>query len=368
MIVAKKNATYYLSFPAIDSTTPASYKTGLSPVDTAYSKDGAGAWTTLAITDTASEIGSTGVYEIDLTAAELNHDKVIIKFSVSGMADDAYEFDLRTKLTDDLNDLAATAIVSDGNALNTTSGALDLVTTTTTATNLTNLPTIPANWLTAAGTAADFTTEVQVGLATAASIAALNDVAATDIVSAGAITTLTGAVVNVDLVDTCTTNTDMRGTDSAATATALATAQADLDIITGASGVNLLTATQASIDAIETHTGTALPALLPAALVGGRMDSNVSAVGGSATAAANLSASALGIVPGACEGTPSTTVIQTDLAEGTDDHYIGRVVVFTSGIAAGEASDITDYTGATGTITVTAITTAPAAADTFVIV
>ena len=38
-------------------------------------------------------------------------------------------------------------------------------------------------------------------------IAALNNVAATDIVSAGAITTLTGAIVNVDLVDTITTYT-----------------------------------------------------------------------------------------------------------------------------------------------------------------
>lgn len=46
----------------------------------------------------------------------------------------------------------------------------------------------------------------------------------------------------------------MRGTDSAALATALATAQADLDIITGADGVNLLSGTQASIDAIETDT------------------------------------------------------------------------------------------------------------------
>lgn len=42
----------------------------------------------------------------------------------------------------------------------------------------------------------------------------LNDVAATDIVSSGAITTLSGAVVNVDTVDTCTSNTDMRGTDN----------------------------------------------------------------------------------------------------------------------------------------------------------
>jgi hypothetical protein len=44
---------------------------------------------------------------------------------------------------------------------------------------------------------------------------ALNDIAATDVVSAGAITTLAGAVSNVTTVATTTTNTDMRGTDSA---------------------------------------------------------------------------------------------------------------------------------------------------------
>lgn len=49
-------------------------------------------------------------------------------------------------------------------------------------------------------------------------IAALNDIAATEIVSAGAITTLSGAVVNVDTVDVCAVNTDMRGTNSAALA------------------------------------------------------------------------------------------------------------------------------------------------------
>ena len=110
MITAKKNAAYYLSFSAIDSTTPASYKSGISPVDTAYSKDGAGVWTALAITDTASEIGTTGVYEIDLTAAEMNHDKVMIKFAVSGMADDAYLFDLQTKLVDDLQDITTAQV------------------------------------------------------------------------------------------------------------------------------------------------------------------------------------------------------------------------------------------------------------------
>jgi hypothetical protein len=43
--------------------------------------------------------------------------------------------------------------------------------TVDTVTTLTNLPAITANWLTAAGTAADFTTEIQSGLATAAELA-----------------------------------------------------------------------------------------------------------------------------------------------------------------------------------------------------
>ena len=110
MITAKKGAAYFLSFSAIDSTTPASYKSGVNPADTAYYKDGAGVWTSLAITDTASEIGSTGVYEIDLTATEMNHDKVMIKFAVSGMADDAYLFDLQAKLVDDLQDITTAQV------------------------------------------------------------------------------------------------------------------------------------------------------------------------------------------------------------------------------------------------------------------
>ena len=99
----KKNTAYYLPFPAVDSSTPASFKTGLSPVDTAYYKDGAGSWTSLAIADTASEIGSTDVYESDLTAAELNHDQVIIKFAVSGMADTAFLFQCNTADIDTIN-------------------------------------------------------------------------------------------------------------------------------------------------------------------------------------------------------------------------------------------------------------------------
>jgi hypothetical protein len=121
-----------------------------------------------------------------------------------------------------------------------------------------------------------------------------------------------------------------------------------------------IAAIQSDTDNIQTR--------LPTALINGRMDSDVEAINDDTTAADNLAKSALSIVPGACEGTPTTTVIQTDLAETTDDHYIGRVIIFTSGAAAYQATDITDYTGSTGTVTVTALTTAPAASDTFVII
>jgi len=155
IIDAKKNEAFELVIPMLDSTTPTSFKTGVSVVDTAYYKDGAGAWTSLAITDTFLEVGATGLYQISLTAAEMNHDWVIIKCTVSGAADSAVSFRLHTKLVDDLNDLAATAIVSDGTALNTTAGDLDLVTLV--ATTTTNTDMLAATAIVSDGTALNTT-------------------------------------------------------------------------------------------------------------------------------------------------------------------------------------------------------------------
>ena len=73
-----------------------------------------------------------------------------------------------------LDTIAADVVNVDGYNLATqigTAGAgLTNIGTIATVTNLTNLPAITANWLTAAGTAADFTTEIQSGLATAAEL------------------------------------------------------------------------------------------------------------------------------------------------------------------------------------------------------
>ena len=77
----------------------------------------------------------------------------------------------------------------------------------------------------------------------------------------------------------------------------------------------------------------------------------------------------LGIIYGVAEtGTLSTTVATTDLTGFVDDELIGRAIIFTGGTADGQASDITDYASASGTVTYTAIPTAPANADTFKIV
>ena len=85
--------------------------------------------------------------------------------------------------------------------------------------------------------------------------------------------------------------------------------------------------------------------------------------------AANLALSAAGIIGGVAEaGTLSTTVMTSDLTGYVNDELIGRTIIWTGGDADGQATDVTDYASAAGTVTYTAITTLPAAGDTFVIV
>jgi hypothetical protein len=76
-------------FPMVDSAAPATFKSGLTVTDTGYYKDGAGSWTALAITDTVTEIATTGMYTLELTASEMNHDLIMIKVTGSGAADSA---------------------------------------------------------------------------------------------------------------------------------------------------------------------------------------------------------------------------------------------------------------------------------------
>ena len=141
-----------------------------------------------AATGTATEDGTTGWYKFALSQADTNGNDIGFNFTGTGAvpqtinivttaADptDAADFGL-TNLDAAISSRMATytqptgflaATFPSGTVANTTNITAGTVTT---ATNLTNLPTIPANWLTAAGTAADFTAEIQSGLATAAAL------------------------------------------------------------------------------------------------------------------------------------------------------------------------------------------------------
>ncbi len=210
-IFLKKNEAAELTFPAVDSASPASFKTGVSPVDTAYYMDG-GSWTTLAITDTATEIGSTGMYQLSMAQAEMNHDLIAIKFAVSGMADTmiiirtkAVDMDDIVRATTPANTLDVNAtgeagidwanVGGQGTSVDLSATAIDLCDDVTTAINLTTNNDKTGYSISGAITTLD----------------GLENVAATDIVSTGAINTSSGAVSQVTTTVNLTTNNDKTG-------------------------------------------------------------------------------------------------------------------------------------------------------------
>jgi hypothetical protein len=106
------------------------------------------------------------------------------------------------------------------------------------------------------------------------------------------------------------------------------------------------------------------------------MVTDVEAINANTAAAIRLALSAGQIIPFTVDTatnshTPTNTEFQADdVTEATDDHFNGRVVLFTSGALAGQATSISDYTtaGGIGQFTVVAITEAPANNDTGIII
>ena len=208
-------------------------------------------------------------------------------------------------------------------------------------------------------------------------ISTRSTVTATDIVSGGAITTLGGAVSNVTLVATTTTNTDMRGTD----------------------GANTVAPDNASIAAILVDTGTDIPASIAAlnnfdpatdtVTVGTNNDKTgyaLSSAANDAIGAAFLaytltkgspgtierafwqSLKATQLADGEVSGTPTASAFDTNLTavSGAYDHLL---ILFTSGSLAGEARPIDSYSSTNGRITLQEpLTAAPSSADEFIVV
>lgn len=168
-----------------------------------------------------------------------------------------------------------------------------------------------------------------------------------------------------------------------------------MDASVGAMAANVMTAAAAAADlTTELQSGLAtaaslatvagyldtevadIQARLPAALVGGRMDSNISAIGSDTAALTAFKAGVLSNVVGTCAALSTTTsIISSALtpAGAAADQFKGRIIIFdkdtTTTALRGQATDITASTNAaTPTFTVTALTTAPVSGDTFVIV
>lgn len=95
---------------------------------------------------------------------------------------------------------------------------------------------------------------------------------------------------------------------------------------------------------------------------------NLQNIAGDGASALNLKAAAGSEVRGAAvAGTLSTTQMSTDLTQ-ANSAFVGRVLIFTSGANIYQATVITAFAHTNGKLTFGAVTNAPSAADTFVIV
>ena len=274
-----KNVATKLAIFAFD-TTDGSPKTGDAANLTAYVSKDYGAVTVLADTS-AAEMDATnakGWYLFDLAQAETNADALLFtgksstasislvgqlvfttpaNFSTASIDSNGRVDVIKLAgTTQTARDIGTSVLLSSGTGtgqLSLSSGLVTLagvthtgaviptVTTTTTATNLTNAPT-----------SGDLTATMKTSVTTAAT-------AATPIAASvtGAVGSVTGAVGSVTGLTASDVGAIKTVTDALPNSGALTTIQADLD--------NLQTR-------------------VPAALVGGRMDSNVSAIGDDTTA------------------------------------------------------------------------------------
>ena len=166
----------------------------------------------------------------------------------------------------------------------------------------------------------------------------------------------TDTVARVTLVDTTTTNTDMRGTD----------------------GANTVAPDNASIAAILVDTGTTIPASI-SALNNLSSTDVTNAVWDASTSSHNVAGSfgrafrqvkeGLVSIDGQVNDLSATaSSFITNLSAAVDDFYNGQTLHFISGSLAGQSQVIRDYNGTTKTITLdSALTSAPANADEFIV-
>lgn len=267
------------------------------------------------------------------------------------------------------NVLTATAINADAiTAAKIADGAIDAATL---ASDTITAAKIASDAFTAAKFHSDVTTELQSGLATAASITTLSgkvdtiddfldtEMAAvladtnelqTDWADGGRLDLILDARASQSSVDTIDNFVD----------TEVAAIKAVTDLLPDAGALTSL-ATAAALDAVDNFVDTEITAIKTV----------TDALG--STAATRLQTAVLTELIGTIDDTvtPTSTEFEAgDITEATADHFNGRIIIFTSGVLQYQASDITDYALASGRghFTVTGLTEAPSDGDTFIIV
>jgi hypothetical protein len=222
-----------------------------------------------------------------------------------------------------------------------------------------------------------------------------------------------GHVSRVTLTDTTTTNTDMRGTDSAFLAasapsnfsslginasghvsrvTLVDTTTTNSDMVAEAptaaaiyteftTGTNedvfkadvSALATSASISALNDLSSADVTAAVPtaASIADAVLDEALSGhnvAGSVGKALRQIKEATVTVESSVNDLSATTTSFVTDLTEATDDFYNDKVLVFNGGTLSGQARVISDYNGTTKAITLDeALTSAPSDADSFII-
>ncbi len=285
--VPRKNVAYRFYF-AIRKPSDSTLITSWAGQDSEVSFDGA-AYSDC--TNEATEIGTSGTGYIDLTASEMNADCVILKVTVTNTGAVPLVFvlypeesgDYRSNVTQISGDATAADNAEaffDGTGYAGTNNVIPTVTT------LTNLPAITAGWLTATGIAADaitaaklaadVTTELQSGLATAAALATVDTVVDTILAATEDIDTRTTGMettVNNIVADTNELQTDWANGGRLDVILDARASQASVDTVYGIVGDILV------------DTGTTLPATLATlataanlATVAGYLDTEIAAI------------------------------------------------------------------------------------------
>lgn len=243
---------------------------------------------------------------------------------------------------------AGASVSADIAAVKTETAAIKAKTDSLTYTVANQVDVNVVNWKGATAPAMTGDAYARLGAPAGASIAA--DIAAISVGSGGLDAAGVRAAIGMASANLDTQLADLPTNSELATALAAA----DDAVLSAVAGV------QSDTNDIQTR--------IPAALTGaGNMKVDVLAISGSTTAADNLKSGGIALVPTTCASGSTTTSIVTNLTEATDDHYNGRVITFTSGALAGQATSISDYNGTTKTLTVIALTEAPANTDSFVI-